>query len=149
MTKRRRPDNFRRLPEADTETRQIIEGMLGMLHPVPWPGTVHKPKVDDLRALAHRIRSRADSGKNVTLKPATAQIVVHALELAAQAPSIASTNDYGFTVVRVDASGFPHVMVYAEALDYAIGAYEAAVAKLPGARIEVRWGQFRPRKNFK
>ena len=56
---------------------------------------------------------------------------------------------YGHRVVRYSWAGAGEVLAYCRGVDLAIGSYEAACAKLPGARLAVRWGVFTPRKNFK
>jgi hypothetical protein len=55
---------------------------------------------------------------------------------------------YGHHVVRYSSADAGEVLAYCRGVDLAIGAYEAACARLPGARLAVRWGVFTPRKNF-
>lgn len=149
MRKRQGPDNFKRLPD-DTKTRQIIEGVLSALHPVPWDGPQGEPDTNTLRSLAKKILSRADAGKTVVLKPETAKLVATVLELQADGPVTAnSMRGFGHRLQMIDSTGVATVLAYCSNVDYAIGAYDAAVAKLPGARLEVAWGGFRPRRNYK
>jgi hypothetical protein len=99
--------------------------------------------------LARRIEQEAEAGRNVRLKPETAKKVALALYTVADGPMPwEGLKSYGHRVVRYSSSDAGEVLAFFRGVDLAIGAYEAACAKLPGARLAVRWGVFTPRKNF-
>jgi hypothetical protein len=144
-----RDNNFRRLPD-DKHTRTLIDAMLDMRDPVPWTERPIPSALPPLAKLARRIEQEADAGRNVRLKPETAHRVALALYQVADGPVLPweGLKTYGHRVVRYSAADAGEVLAYCRGVDLAIGAYEAACAKLPGARLAVRWGVFTPRKNF-
>jgi hypothetical protein len=141
-------DNFRRLPD-DKATRRLIDAMLDMRDPVPWNERPIPDALPPLAKLARRIEQEADAGRNVRLKPETAKKVALALYTVSDGPMPwEGLKNYGHHVVRYSAADAGEVLAYCRGVDVAIGAYEAACAKLPGTRLAVRWGVFTPRKNF-
>jgi hypothetical protein len=141
-------ENFLRLPD-DKGTRRLIDAMLDMRDPVPWNERPIPDALPPLAKLARRIEQEADAGRNVRLKPETAKKVALALYNIADGPMPwEGLKSYGHRVVRYSAADAGEVLAYCRGVDLAIGAYEAACAKLPGARLAVRWGVFTPRKNF-
>jgi hypothetical protein len=144
-----RDENFRRLPD-DKDTRRLIDAMLDMREPVPWNERAIPDALPPLAKLAKRIEREADAGRNVRLKPQTARKVALALYRVTDGPMPwKGLKDFGHHVVRYGSADSGEVLAYCRSVDLAIGAYEAACAKLPGARLAVRWGVFTPRRNFK
>ena len=120
--------------------------MLDMGDPVPWNERPIPDALPPLAKLSRRIEQEAEAGRNVRLKPETAKKAARALYTVADGPMGAKT--YGHRVVWYSSADAGEVLAYCRGVDLAIGAYEAACAKLPGARLAVRWGVFTPRKNF-
>jgi hypothetical protein len=142
-----RDENFDRLPD-DKDTRRLIDEMLDMREPVPWNERAISHALRPLAKLAKRIEQEADARRNVRLKLETARKV--ALYQVADGPLPWEVlKGYGFRIVQYALPDSGEVLAYCRGIDLAIGAYEAARAKLPGARLAVRWGVFTPRRNFK
>jgi hypothetical protein len=141
-------ENFRQLPD-DKGMRRLIDAMLDMRDPVPWTERPVPDALPPLAKLARRIEQEADAGRNVRLKPETAKKIALALYTVADGPTPwEGLKCYGHRVVRYTAADAGEVLACCRGVDLAIGANEAACAKLPGARLAVRWGVFTPRKNF-
>lgn len=139
------------LPDEAPTTRNTIEAMLNTREPVPWVDRGLPDSMPPLALLAARIEREADAGRNVRLKPETARKVALALYAVADGPRLPweGLKSYGHRVVRYISTDAGDVLAYCRGVDLAVGAYEAACAKLPGARLAVRWGVFTPRKNFR
>lgn len=56
--------------------------------------------------------------------------------------------DYGHRVARYGPGDAGEVLAYCQGVDLAVGAYEADLATLPGARLAVRWGCLRRAGTF-
>jgi hypothetical protein len=124
--------------------------MLDMREPVQWNERAIPDTLPPLAKLGKRIEQEADAGRNVRLKPDTARKVALALYQVADGPLPWKVlKGYGFRVVQYASHDSGEVLAYCRSVDLAVGAYEAARAKLPGARLAVRWGVFTPRRNFK
>jgi hypothetical protein len=128
-------DNFRRLPDAKA-TRRLIDAMLDMRDPVPWNERPVPDALPPLAKLSRRIEQEADAGRNVRLRPETAKKVALALYTVADgAMPWEGLKGYGHRVVQYSTADAGEVLAYCRGVDLAIGAYEAACAKLPGARL--------------
>jgi hypothetical protein len=140
-------ENFRRLPD-NKDTRRA-DRRHDMRDPTPWNERPIPDALPPLAKLARRIEQEADAGRNVRLKPETAKKVALALYSVADGPMPwEGLKSYGHRVVRYTAADAGEVLAFCRGVDLAIGAYEAACARLPGPRLAVRWGVFTPRKNF-
>ena len=141
-------ENFRRLHD-DKATRRLIDAMLDMRDPVPWNERPIPDALPPLARLARRIEQEVDAGRNVRLKPETAKKVALALYTVADGPMAwEGLKSYGHRVVRYSSSDAGEVLAYCRGVDLAIGAYEAACAKLPGAGLRFGGGSSRRVRTF-
>jgi hypothetical protein len=121
-----------------------------MREPVPWVDRGLPNSMPPVAQLAARIERDAAAGRNVRLTPDTTRKVAAALYVAADGPMPwEGLKDYGHRVVQYGPTDAGEVLAYCRGVDLAVGAYEAACAKLPGARLAVSWGVLTPRRKFR